>query len=90
MQNASFDDFLHTLDCATNYKMPKLLACCEYYIATAPIGRFQAELSSLKHPLPISSALRIAAGLRVAFRKVMGEESTIPYIPSPQVFFEMP
>ena len=34
MQDLKPDVFLHTMQSAALYNMPKLLACCEYHVAT--------------------------------------------------------
>ena len=71
MQKQSIDSFMRILDTAITLHMPKLLACCEYHIAVDPnlIRRFQENASHLSYRLPLSSALCIAKGLRIAHQK---------------------
>ena len=72
MQVKSMDEFMHILDCAIVFEMPKLLACCEHHICTDTSQRFQPMLSRSDRSisLPLSSALRIAKGLQVAFQEI--------------------
>ena len=67
IQDQSFDSFTHILECAAQFDMPQLLACCEYHIATDPHDRFQPVASRLQHVLPLSSFYRIAEGLSTGF-----------------------
>ena len=89
MQEESTEEFVYIMDCALNFNMRKLLACCEYHIAADPNQRFRAGISQMKYPIPISSVLRIATGLRVTFLKAKGLASITPYMPSPKEFVEM-
>ena len=75
MQDQSLDVFMHILDCAIVCDMPKLLACCEYHIAADPQQRFQPISLRPWHLLPISSALRIAEGLRLAFQNMAADHA---------------
>ncbi len=70
MQEKSVDAFMHLLDCAVVFEMPKLLACCEHHICIDPKQRFQPMRCSAHYLLPTSSALRIANGLRTAFQMI--------------------
>ena len=67
MQDQSLDGFMHIMDCALQFDMPKLLACCEYHIAADPLQRFQPVSLRLRDALPNGSVLRIAEGLASAF-----------------------
>ncbi len=69
IQDQSFDSFRDTLDCAMQFDMPKLLACCEYHIAAGPHHKFHVA-SCLGHALPISSMFRIAEGLSACIEKM--------------------
>ncbi len=57
---------MQILECAIAFGMPKLLACCECYMAADDQDRFKTVSSTL---LPLSSTLRIAEGLRGLKRK---------------------
>ena len=73
MQDQSLDTFKDTLLSARAFSMPKLLACCEHYIAADPQQRFQpvsAHLGDVLHP---STVTRIADSLQVAIRR-MGKQ----------------
>ena len=59
---------MQLLNSAKSCGMPKLLACCEYYIATE-VGL--PNLLGLKGSLPGCSALRIIAALRVACSRTL-------------------
>ena len=60
--------------------MPKLLACCEYYIAADPLNRFGlSNLLSIEESLPKRSTLRITAALCVALK--YSKVGTYPYTP---------
>ena len=96
--------FLQTLNAAVSCDMPKLLACCEFHIAAENQQRLQPVMLRLEELLPISSALRIAQGLRVALQR-MGEEHAAAedqsqskgpanvmlckYLPGPKEFLQM-
>ena len=67
--------FLHILFSALLCDMPKLLACCDHHIAADPQQSFQPISLRLKHLLPISSALRIAEGLCVAFQRMAADHA---------------
>ena len=70
------------LECATIYGMPKLLACCEYHLATDPLQRFERLPASFPsgQVLPGCSLLRVAHGLRAAFHN-MAVDRAIPKLP---------
>ncbi len=75
VQNLEMDleSFLHTMKCATLYGMPKLLACCEYYIALSSSGLQPTPNSALlrarclSEPLLRRSSSRIAESFGIAF-----------------------
>ena len=68
---------MQVLNAAESYGMPKLLACCEYYIAVDPSGRLKLPaLLGLKESLSKCSALRIIAALRMALKTRTSEYSS--------------
>ena len=75
MQDQSVEAFLHILDSTVLCDMPKLLACCQHHISADPQQRFQPISLRLKRLLPVSSALRIAEGLRVAFQRMAADHA---------------
>ena len=71
---------MQTLDAALSYSMPKLLACCEYYIAADPSDKFGLpDLLRLGKSLPKHSALRIIAALREALKNCTSESADAIY-----------
>lgn len=76
VQNLEMDveGFLYTMKCATLYGMPKLLACCEYYIALSSSGlqpttnAVALRVRCLSEPLLRRSSSRIAEGFCIAFQ----------------------
>ncbi len=95
--------FLQTLDSAVRCGMPKLLACCEHHIAADPQQWSQQNSSHQEQLLPISSALRIAQGLRMALHRMAADDAAadqsrrkgnkgVPlskYVPGPKEFLQM-
>ena len=95
--------FLQTLDSAVHCEMPKLLACCEHHIAADPQQRFQQDSSGLEQLLPVSSALRIAQGLRMALHRIAADNAPADQnqskgsagvslrkcVPGPKEFYQM-
>ena len=96
--------FLQTLDAAVSCDMPKLLACCEHHIAADSQQKLQPKIARLEQLLPISSALRIAQGLRMALQRMVEEyaaaedqdqsKGTVTvmlskYLPGPKQFLQM-
>ena len=70
MQDQSIDAFMHTLECAKGFNMPKLMACCEHHICADPLQRFQPLSARLGDALPPSAVTRIADCLQVAIQKM--------------------
>ena len=75
MQGKSIEEFMHILDCAIAYGMPKLLACCECHIANDDQDKFKPVASTF---LPISSMLRMAKSLHGLKRKVSVDDDDEP------------
>ena len=70
VQGKSMDEFMHILECAIAYGMPKLLACCECYMAVEHQDKFKLLPST---PM-LSSMLRMAEGLRGLKQKMSYED----------------
>lgn len=69
MQGLSQKAFMQMLNAAVSCGMPKLLACCEYYIAADPLDRFGlSSLLSMEGSLPERSTMRITAALRLVLK----------------------
>lgn len=76
MQRKCTAQVLQLVYAAVQLDMPKLLACCENYIAAESGSRF--NLLQLGPHLPVTSALRISKGLIAAYFKskiLRGSES---------------
>ena len=68
MQDQCLDTFMHTLECAVRFGMPRLLACCEHHISVDPKKRFQPISAHLGGLLPHSSVTRVADSLQGAIQ----------------------
>lgn len=78
MQELSQEAFMQLLNAAESYGVPKLLACCEYYIAVDPSNRLALPaLLGLKESLPKCSAFRIIAALRMALKTPTSDYSSL-------------
>ena len=82
--------FQHILDAAVLCDMPRLLACCECYIADHSNN---VDLQGLEQHLPGDSMLRIVAALQKTHRQfekiVRREMITVPELPNAQEHLQM-
>ena len=100
LQDQGYDIFLHTVKCASLFGMPKLLACCEYYIALESLQTSHTLLmtrstSCLSKELLGCSSIRIAEGFCMAFKGLADQVSCMDHaivdaasvsaIPQPQL-----
>lgn len=72
LQDQEDDVFLHIMKCATLYDMPKLLACCEYYVALSSLRSSHTVLRArcLSEQLLIRSWSHIAVSFCMAFQSL--------------------
>ena len=78
------DGFMHIVDAAVRFNMPKLLACCEYYIAVNRRQEFTPISLRLKE-IPVSSLLRIAEAALAAYQRGAASKD----MPGPKEFLKM-
>ena len=60
LQEKSLEDFDYLMRCALKAGMKKVVACCEFCIASDRIGKYNTVFSAL----PSSSTFRLARGMR--------------------------